>query len=190
LDETITYLATRFRIGLSSQRELFLLAVLLVAALPAYQVVLYNLRGTGSSSRLLARDWILEHLPPGSHIAQDRYSAALVTDEFFGYRPELHSGPLPETGFVVYERYSLAPDRTPDNYYRDGYRYLVLSSAMYERYMAEPVRYASEVSFYQKVFRDEHLIQRFESSSSRGGFENTEGHLLHPDILIYELQGR
>src|SRR4030095_3908150 len=104
---------------------------------------------------------------------EDRYSAPLVNDDFFGHPPERYSGPLPGTGLVVYERYSLAPNRTPEDFYREGYRYLVVSSAMYERYMAEPQRYASEVSFYQSVFRGEHLLQRFDASSSRGGFENT-----------------
>lgn len=190
LNEAVTHLAEHFRANVSLRRALLLCAVLFVTALPAYQVAMYNQRGTGASSRLLARSWIVGNLPNGSHIAQDRYAAPLVSDDFFGHPPERHSGPLPGSGFVVYERYSLAPERTPDDYYHEGYRYLVVSSAMYERYMAEPTRYPSEVNFYQTVFRDGRLIRSFDSSSSRGGFEHTEGHLLQPDVQIYELPER
>lgn len=190
LDEVTARLAARLRLSLPSRRALLLVSVLLISAWPAYNLALFDIRGAGFGARLLARDWIMQNLPPGSRIAQDRYSAPLVRDDFFGHPPERYSGPLPENDFIVYERYSLAPGRRPDDYYRDGYRYLVVSSAMYERYLAEPDRYAAEVDFYQTLFRDARLLQHFNSSAGRGCFENVAGHLLQPDVRIYQLQER
>lgn len=190
LDEAAARLAEHSGWGLSSRRALLLAMVLLVSAWPAYNLAMFDIGVAGSSARLLARDWVAQNLPPGSRIAQDRYGAPLVRDDFFGHPPERYSGPLPGNDFIVYERYSLAPGRSPDDYYRDGYRYLVVSSAMYERYLAEPARYASEAGFYRELFRDARLLQHFGSPAGRGGFEKTAGHLLQPDVRIYQLQER
>jgi len=127
-----------------------------------YELVLSDVRQASPSTRVLAREWIIRNLPTGSRIAQEWYTAPLVG-----------------TDFVVSEQWSLAAGHTVDDYRYDGYSYLVVSSAMYERFLAEPDRYVSEVAFYQTLFAEGCLLQRFEPSATRGG----------PVIRIYELQG-
>jgi hypothetical protein len=160
LNVAIAHLSTRFRLTPSVQWGLMLSALLLVSARPVYQLVLIDLRQASASTRILAREWILRNLPAGSRIAQDWYTAPLVG-----------------TDFVVSEQFSLAINRTLDDYYRHKYRYLVVSSARYGLYLAEPDRYPSEVAFYQTLFVEGQLLKQFEPSTTRGG----------PIIRIYEL---
>ena len=42
--------------------------------------------------------------------------------------------------------------------------YIILSSRMYERYYAEPARYADEINVYEQIRNDHQLIKRFEQS--------------------------
>ena len=48
---------------------------------------------------------------------------------------------------------------------------LIVSTGMYGRYLAEPARYAAEVAFYARLFREGQLLQTFApSATSRGPF--------------------
>jgi hypothetical protein len=152
LDAIIVFLSTRLRLTPSVQRGLIISALLLVSVWPAYQLVLLDLRQSSPSTRILAREWILRNLPAGSRITHEHYSVPLV-----------------RTDFVVSERFSLATNRTVDDYYHDGYRYLVVSSAIYGRYLYLPDRYSSEAAFYQTLFAEGHLLQQFEPSTTCGG---------------------
>jgi uncharacterized membrane protein len=161
LDRAVAYLSARLRPNPLVQRVSIATALLLISAWPAYQLILFDIRQAGRSTRILAREWVLQNLPAGSRIAQEWYTAPLVG-----------------TDLDVLERFSLAEDRTLANYRRDGYRYLVASSAVYGRYLAEPERYPSEIAFYQALFTEGHLLQQFEPSATRGGTA----------IRIYDLQ--
>jgi len=160
LNVIIACLSTPLRLTPSVQRGLIISALLLVSARLVYQLVLMDLRQASPSTRILAREWILRNLPTGSRITQEEYAAALVG-----------------TDFVVSERFSLAVNRSVDDYYRDGYRYIVVSSAIYGRYLGLPNHYPSEDAFYQTLFAEGHLLQQFKPSTARGG----------PIIRIYEL---
>ncbi len=136
--------------------------LLLVLVWPVYQVGLHNLRQSAPSTRVLARAWILANLPAGSKIAQEWYSATL-----FG------------GGFNVLEQSSLAQkNRTPADLFRQGYNIIVVSSEMYNRYLAEAEIYPAEAHFYQTLFREGCLLQQFEPSPLRGG----------PTVRIYRWQ--
>jgi hypothetical protein len=161
LDRAFAYLSPRLRPTGLAQRVSIATTLLLISAWPAYQLILFDVRQASRSTRILAREWVVQNLPAGSRIAQEWYTA-----------------PLGGTDFDVLERFSLAEDRTLGDYRRDGYRYLVASSAVYGRYLAEPERYPSEVAFYQALFGEGHLLQQFEPSATRGGTA----------IRIYELQ--
>jgi hypothetical protein len=63
------------------------------------------------------------------------------------------------------------------DYYREGYRYLVVSSRMYNRYFEEPERYPKEVNFYQTLFEQGELLHQFAPTRTIGG----------PVIRIYRL---
>ncbi|MCS7177935.1 MAG: glycosyltransferase family 39 protein [Anaerolineae bacterium] len=134
--------------------------VLLASAWPLGRTALIGIQGLNPTTRVLAREWILANIPPGSRIAQEAYAA-----------------PLGGTDYIVFEQFSLATGRTLEDYYREGYRYLVLSSAVYRRYLAEPDRCKTEVEFYQALFARAKLLQEFRPSNLRGG----------PVVRIYEL---
>jgi hypothetical protein len=135
--------------------------LLLTSAWPLYRTVIVGIQGFNPSTRVLAREWILANVPSGSRIAQEAYTA-----------------PLAGTDYILFERSSLAYDRTLDDYSREGYRYLVVSSAMYGRYLAEPERYVAETAFYQALFTRAKLLQEFRPSNTRGG----------PVVRVYELE--
>jgi hypothetical protein len=161
LNEIIQRLSAHARLRLSMQRGLILVAVLLVAAWPGYQLVLQDIRQARPSARVLAREWIVENLPAGSQIVQ-----------------EWHAAPLGGTSFEVARQFSLS-ERPPDDYQRDGFRYLVASSDIYNRFFAEPDRYPGQIAWYEKLFAEGNLLQQFEPSNTRDG----------PEISIYELEG-
>ncbi len=157
----VDYLSRRLKFSLLAQRALIALPILLISARPVYQLVMLDVRHARPSTRLLAREWILQNLPPGSRIVQEAYSA-----------------PLNDTHFELQEYWSLAASGyTLDDAYRYGFRYIVASGDIYRRYMAEPDRYPTEIAFYQGLFAEGRLLQEFVPSSTTGG----------PVIRIYEL---
>lgn len=159
---TVSSLASYLGWSAATRRHVGVVLLLLVLAWPAYQLGLHNLRQSNPSTRVLARAWILANLPAGSRIAQEWYSATL-----FG------------TGFNVLEQPSLArKNRTPADLSHQGYNIIVVSSEMYNRYLAEAALYPAEVNFYQTLFREGCLLQQFEPSLFRGG----------PTVRIYRWQ--
>jgi uncharacterized membrane protein len=158
----ITFFSKRLNLNTKTEYSLFLLAIALILSEPGYRVILQNVRDANPSTRIIAREWILQNLPPGSKIAQEEYAA-----------------PLDDTNFDVFKTISLSTSGyTLEEASRSGYRYVVASSAIYNRYMAEPDRYSNEVKFYETLFLRGKLLQKFEPSYLRGG----------PTIIIYELQ--
>ncbi len=181
LNASITYVSKRLRLKPSFERGLIFSALLLVSVWPAYQLVLSGIGLASPSTRVLAREWIVQNLPTGSHIAQEWYTAPLATADFYGYAShDRYTGPLLATSFVLFERFSLATDHTLEDYCRDGYQYLVTSSYVYQRFLREPNRHPSEAAFYRRLFSEGNLLQQFEPSTTREG----------PVIRIYELRGR
>ena len=139
--------------------------VVLVAALcaePGYDVAIIGARASKPSTRILAREWIIENLPPGSRIAQEWYTA-----------------PLAGTGFIVSERFSLAEKGSLEAYVGEGYRYAVASRGVYGRFLAQPGRYPERVAFYEDLFKRGRLIREWQPSETQGG----------PEVRIYELPG-
>jgi len=173
---------TRLRLGPRAARALAVAAVLVLSLAPASAMIRLGLRHTNPSTRLVARDWIVAHVPSGSRIAAEWYSAPLVPDDFYGYSLNRYAPVTIDSGkrFLVLERHALADDRTLDDYRREGFEYLVASNAMYDRYLAEPGRYAAETDFYRTLFREGQLLEQFWPSRVRGG----------PIIRIYRLTAR
>ncbi len=118
------------------------------------RIVRSSLQQLEPSTRVRAREWAL-HLPPGSTIAEEWYTAPL--------------GPVPGKGIRVSQLRSLAEGHTLEDYARERYDVLIVSSGMYGRYLAEPARYPAEVAFYSRLFREGQLLQTFApSATSRG----------------------
>lgn len=145
-----------------TQQGLIILLVVLCSAWPMKHLIYYTLREASPSTRILAREWVLQHLPEGSKIAQEAYTA-----------------PLDDTGYVTFNIFSLATSgHTLEEAYQDGFRYIIVSEGIYSRYLAEPEHYPAEVKLYQSLFTQGKLLQQFEPSALRSG----------PLIQIYELK--
>ncbi len=155
------WFANCFSTNSTVRHGLLVLCVLAISAWPAYRLILLDIQQANPSTRILAREWILENLPVKSKIAQEWYAA-----------------PLADTDFAVTERFSLATKHDLNDYYQEGYNYLIVSSAIYERYLSKPEDYPSEVSFYKTLFDNGRLLYICKPSNTRGG----------PIIRIYELQ--
>jgi hypothetical protein len=120
-------------------------------------------------------------LPAGSRLAQERYTALLTVGDFAGYvmlDEERLSIPPARSDLTVLERRSLAKAGDLEQYTRQGYRYLVASSYMYDRFLAEPERYQREARFYNRLFKEGQLLRSFTPSLAHRG----------PEIRIYRLQ--
>ncbi len=145
--------------GLRGRRLVRVVAVslgVLVVSTPAVaRIVRSSLQQLEPSTRVRAREWALQHLPPGSTIAEEWYTAPL--------------GPVPGKGIRVSQLRSLAEGHTLEDYARERYDVLIVSTGMYGRYLAEPARYPAEVAFYSRLFREGQLLQAFApSATSRG----------------------
>jgi hypothetical protein len=102
------------------------------------------------STHAVATDWVLANLPPGSGVAEEMRTAYLS-----GIRPD------------VLRVFSLA-DRSLDDYRAGGYRYLLWSSAMADRYR-DASRYPKESAFYASLEATQRLLISFEPGPDRSG---------------------
>ena len=153
-------LAARAELRNTRTPQLLLALALLLAVQPIYATVLQNTRQSRPTTRILARQWLLEHAPAGSKIAQEWYAA-----------------PLADADFDVVTHWALGQERSLAEFRSEGVDYLVASSAMYGRFYANPERSAAEVAFYELLSEEGVLMQEFEPSPTRGG----------PTIRIYRL---
>jgi hypothetical protein len=151
---------TNWRWRSVSLRGLALVALAIVSCIPGYQLLLADLIQVEPTTRVHAREWLVANLPSGSRVAQEWYCA-----------------PLGGTSLDATEYRALAPEHTVAQYAREGFRYLVASSAMYDRYLAEPTVYAAETAFYQDLFASGRLLRQFQPSLTSEG----------PTIRVYEI---
>ncbi|MDX6696749.1 MAG: hypothetical protein QOE65_146 [Solirubrobacteraceae bacterium] len=173
------------RLAFDRARVASLAGAVALAALPAYGFAA-AVRQAGSTTRLEARRWVIAHVPKGTMIAVEEYSAPLDGAGFTVTRPCSTSpngrwgttyAPLDGSSFSVAQPCSLLVDGGVADYYRRGYRYLITSSRIDNRYRAEPRRYPHEVAFYRALSRQALLVARFTSSATLAG----------PEIRIYRL---
>ena len=153
-------LSAIFNLNWKKRAALTTVLILCISAMPLKNVLLTTLREANPSARVIAREWMLRNLPPGSKVANEAYSAVLEN-----------------TDLVVQDNYTLAEVRSLRNYYDAGYRYLVVSSAIYGRYFSMPSRYSRQIRFYKELFQKGHLLKEFTPNPPRGG----------PTIRIYRL---
>lgn len=139
---------------------LFTCIIFILGFIPAYRLVLHDIQQSNPSTRILARKWVVRNLSNNSKIAEENYTA-----------------PLDNTGLSVTQYGALGYEGNLDDYIRQGFSYLIVSSYMYERYFKETERYPSEVKFYEDLFYFGKLIKEFKPSYTHGG----------PIIRIYQL---
>jgi 4-amino-4-deoxy-L-arabinose transferase-like glycosyltransferase len=161
LRTSISWLSARFKWSHRLNQAALCFAMIALAARPAYDLVLHNIQANTTTTRFLARQWMIDHLPPESKIAIEAYSA-----------------PLANSGFEYIEVFSLRDSKPLEQYYPEGYRYLVISSSVYGRYRAEPERYPEHIQFYEQLAKQGRLLYIIEPTLFHGG----------PVIQIYKLR--
>lgn len=136
------------------------LLTLVFTAGPAASYLSTGLRQGVPGTRVLAREWIERNVPAGTRIVADFYTA-----------------PLHDTQIPADYHFALASDGTIDQYRAAGYRYAMISDAIYLRFFGEAKRYPREVKFYESLLRGGKLVQRFAPGAKGRG----------PVISIYDL---
>lgn len=143
-------LASRLRWSGGEGRLVFGLALAALLATPLVTLIHRDIQDAWGDTRIAARVWMVENLPAGSRVLQESYGAVL--------------GGTPLQADAV----RALPDEIPEPFratanlqpLRDrGYDYVVVSSALYDRFFAEPARYAGEVAFYERLFAEGNLVR-------------------------------
>jgi 4-amino-4-deoxy-L-arabinose transferase-like glycosyltransferase len=136
--------------------------VLAALGLPLTQSFAFAYQISHPSTRVLARAWVLDNLPPGSMIVAQAYTA-----------PDL--GP----GYVVMQANSGLEEQGVEAIAQQGYQYIMVSSNIYDRYYKEPGRYPIQIAFYNDLFHNYRLVHADEGSATTPG----------STIRIYQLDG-
>jgi len=140
---------------------LVVLLVLLLTARPAAAYFRTGLLQGVPGTRVLARQWIERNVPATTRIVADFYTA-----------------PLHDTEIAADYHFALGADGTLEQYRGAGYRYAMISDAIYLRFFSEARRYPREVEFYETLLRSGKLVQRFAPGTRGRG----------PTISLYDLQ--
>jgi hypothetical protein len=159
LCSAVGLLGSRQRLPAVALIALLLLAVAGLSYGPGKSIVAADIIHGYPSTQILARAWVIEHLPAGSRIAQEWFTA-----------------PLDKTSFEVGRQLSLA-DHSVEEYAGAGYRYIMVSSFIYQSYLNEPARYPAQVEFYRSLAARGRLLQEITGSATHGG----------PTVRIYEI---
>lgn len=143
-------------------RTTFIVAIVaVIVAWPAYQVVLHDIRDSKPGTRVVAREWMIDNIPPGSRIIQEPYT------------PPLRGTDFDYTEHIL----SLARMGTVDGFRDEGYEYMIVSDETYQRFYNEPDRYAEFIAFYEELFAEGEFVKEFRPTLTLGG----------PTIRIYRL---
>lgn len=160
INTAVVFISQRLASKDRTRTIILLTTIVLISILPLYALGRFKLKQSTPSTRIMAREWIIENIPNRSKIGEEAYTA-----------------PLKGTDYIVVQRFSLTEIGTLETFIADGYAYLVISSGMYDRYYAEPERYATEVAFYDSLFNEAELLQQFEPSITKNG----------PSVVIFKL---
>lgn len=187
-------------------------------ALSVRETLLLNARDT----RELAGVWIAEHLPPGTRILSEpggpfiplavgRLEEIIVEEQqrrpSHGMRLRFEREHVkPGEGFWCYamplysDRFRSRPaseEYDLDKFWNQGYKVIVLSSAVYDRYRRVPDRYPLQNAFFDRVVRSGVLLARFTPAAPWCCPETLNARLSEaaarvwghpgPTLLIYQL---
>lgn len=134
--------------------------VILVSLFPLSNTVVNDINRSLPDTRIMAKTWLETHIPQGTKIAVEAYAA-----------------PVDAKQFVLLKTFSLS-SRPLEYYYQENYEYLVVSSIIYNRFIAEQSRYQDEVNFYHRLEKEATLVWRIAPISWQ---------LTGPAISIYRL---
>jgi hypothetical protein len=155
------------------------IGLLALAVLPGLRTGKQALRGFRPTTRLLARAWLVEHLPAGAKVVVERGTAPLFARQH-ALEERLDAEPggslqqtLPEAHDIeVLLVRSLAGAGPLAGYLGAGYRYAVAGLSVPLQDLNQ-----QEANFYQELFARSHELARFEPGGTRAG----------PTIRVFEL---
>jgi len=137
--------------------------LLVLAAAPSFGAAESTRLLARRDNRLVARDWMLDNLPPRSHIAREFYAPMFDNDDPFRF-----SQPFSLTEHPL------------ETYCKERVDYLVLSSLNAERYFADETdRFAEQRTWYERLDTRTRVVQRI------GRIGDLPLH--HPEIEIRRL---
>jgi hypothetical protein len=138
-------------------RRILVLTVLAVTLGPSLiETVAADLRLARQDTQTMAREWIIAHVPPGTRIAGEAYTAVLRAGEY-------------ETVYV-----DSAIDHPRAWYCEQGVEYLMMSEVAHGRFFADPARYPTQVRDYERLKAELELMHE-----ARGPF------LAYPEASVY-----
>ena len=111
----------------------------------------------------LANDWITEHIPIGSKIAKDNYTADFEKGLFKQPKHDIRYLPMDQVSNKI--------------------RYYLASSICYERYLKNPDGNAKLTEFYRNLFGNSTKIKSFE-------YPNAPLNFVSPDISLYQVESQ
>lgn len=136
--------------------------VVLVAAVPLWETGRVVSMLSRQDTRLAARDWVLDNVPPGTAVAREHYA------------PPLHSN----DGYRIVQFFSLT-DQSFELYCDRDVEYLLLSSKNAERYLEDETdRFLDQRQWYERLEDRTRLVRRF---------EGVEYGVHHPTIEVRRL---
>ncbi|MBN1315433.1 MAG: glycosyltransferase family 39 protein [Anaerolineales bacterium] len=129
-----------------SERVCLLSLGVLVLIFPVVQTIHHDIKYANKTTRIVAMEWIETHIPSGSSFAAETYSASIS-----------------EQDYSITYFFTLSDQDIPE-YQAQGYDYLMISSAIYERFYNEPERYKPAVDFYNELEREFPLVKEISPS--------------------------
>lgn len=156
----VDMLLNKFQLKKPFQSVIIILGSIFIIIFPVHEVVKLDIKDSKSSTRIIAREWVINNLPYGSNIVQEWYTAPLNNDIY-----------------LISDKYSVADGTGLETYRESGVDYLMVSNSIYRRYFNEPDRYKDIINFYQSLFDLYSLVYSIEPSKYIGG----------PVIRIYKI---
>ena len=159
----LCYIATiTCRIVSMCTKPLWVIVIFLIVASinPLSSSLMRAIDRTLPDTRMLTREWMINNIPNNSKIALEHYTA-----------------PLEDTNFILLKRFFLS-DQSIEYYCQEKVEYLGISSKVYERFDLDPVRYRSNINFYNSLTDTTTLIYEIKP---------LPGQIAGPVVSIYHL---
>lgn len=176
LQTTLSYLTMRLHWTRIGHRTAMVLGTAGLMAMPSVQLVQMHRHYANPSTYALARQWVEEHLPRGTHLV---YEWETLPAPLEATRLGVGNWLNHDNGceFIELSMSKLSVRNSLEYYVRGGYRHLVTSSLMYAVYPADAEHYPAEAAFYTDLLARGRLLHQVDASPEREGGE----------IRIYEI---
>ncbi|MGH9905338.1 MAG: hypothetical protein ACRD8U_07115, partial [Pyrinomonadaceae bacterium] len=132
-----------------------------------------------SHTSTVARQWLIDHISPGSRILVETYGPQLPANFFEVFIVD-ESGRLSEASSASenFQGWQIGRIKDITGVQAQSIKYIVMSNA-YERFLAERGKYPGEIAAYEKLMNSSNLI--YDSEHNRGMKRG-------PRIRVYRLR--